>query len=162
MKVCHHSLSVDNCRFPVHKESFDVLYECFDITKDSFDVLNVRWSLPSGLITVWTTQGLQEVLRQRQHIFLVYLRVYQLPQPIEVAVNPNSQEKTGKFCGLPNSLNVSESSPVLSDRIFTQRRRQLEKLESPPHPELEELQSAIAQLNNSAAQQLNNAEAWSS
>jgi hypothetical protein len=44
----------------------------------------------------------------------------------------------------------------LSDRIFTQRRRQLEKLEPPLHPELEELQSAIAQLDNPDAQQLNN------
>jgi hypothetical protein len=42
----------------------------------------------------------------------------------------------------------------LSDRIFTQHRRQLERLEPPLHPELEELQGAIAQLNNPSAQQL--------
>jgi hypothetical protein len=57
---------------------------------------------------------------------------------------------------LPNSLTISESLPVLSDRIFTQRRHQLEKLEPPLHPELEELQSAIAQLDNPDVQQLNN------
>jgi hypothetical protein len=108
-------------------------------------------------LTIWTTEGLQEALRQRNHIFLAYLRVYQLPQPIEVTVNPNSQEKIGKFIGLPNSLTITESSPVLSDRIFTQRRRQLEKLEPPLHPELEELQGAIAQLalSNPAAESLN-------
>jgi hypothetical protein len=105
-------------------------------------------------LTVWTTEGLQEVLRQRHHLFLAYLRVYQLPQPLEVAVNSNTQEKIGKFVGLPNSLTVTESLPVLSDRIFTQRRHQLEKLEPPLHPELEELHSAIAQLNNLSAQQL--------
>jgi len=59
-------------------------------------------------LTVWTTEGLQEVLRQRHHIFLAYLRVYQLPQPLEVAVNSNTQEKIGKFVGLPNSLTVTE------------------------------------------------------
>ncbi|MBD2012618.1 DUF1802 family protein [Microcoleus sp. FACHB-53] len=108
-------------------------------------------------LTVWTTECLQEVLRQRHHIFLAYLRVYQLPQPIEVAVNLNSQEKIGKFVGLLNSLTVTQSLPVLSDRIFTQRRRQLENLEPPLHPELEELESAIAQLalSNPAAESLN-------
>jgi hypothetical protein len=107
-------------------------------------------------LTVWTTEGLQEVLRQRHHIFLAYLRVYQLPQQIETAVNPNTQDKIGKFVGLPNSLTVTESLPVLSDRIFTQRRRQLEKLEPPLHPELEELESAIAALSasNPAAKEL--------
>jgi hypothetical protein len=107
-------------------------------------------------LTIWTAEGLQEVLRQQQHIFLAYLRVYQLPQPIEVAINPSTKDKIGKFIGLPNSLIISESLPVLSDRLFTQRRRQLEKLEPPLHPELEELQSAIAQLSasNSAADEL--------
>jgi hypothetical protein len=107
-------------------------------------------------LTVWTTEGLQEVLRQRHHIFLAYLRVYQLPQPLEVAVNSNTQEKIGKFVGLPNSLTVTESLPVLSDRVFTQRRHQLEKLEPPLHPELEELESAIAALSasNPAAKEL--------
>jgi len=107
-------------------------------------------------LTVWAEEGLQEVLRQQQHIFLACLRVYQLPQPIEVAINPSTKDKIGKFIGLPNSLIINESLPVLSDRIFTQRRRQLEKLEPPLHPELEELQSAIAQLSasNSAADEL--------
>lgn len=107
-------------------------------------------------LTIWTTEGLQEALLQRNHIFLAYLRVYQLPQTIEVTVNPKSQEKIGKFIGLPNSLTVSDASPVLSDRIFTQRRRQLEKLEPPLHPELEELESAIALLpiSNLAAKEL--------
>jgi hypothetical protein len=107
-------------------------------------------------LSVWTEEGLQEVLRQQQHIFLAYLRVYQLPQPIEVAINPSTKDKIGKFIGLPNSLTISESLPVLSDRIFAQRRRQLEKLEPPLHPELEELQSAIAALSasNPAAKEL--------
>jgi hypothetical protein len=107
-------------------------------------------------LTVWTEEGLQEVLRQQQHIFLTYLRVYQLPQPIEVAINPSTKDKIGKFIGLPNSLIISESLPVLSDRLFTQRRHQLEKPEPPPHPELEELQSAIALLSatNPAAEEL--------
>lgn len=100
-------------------------------------------------LTVWTTQALQETLSQRQHIFLAYLRVYQLPHPIEVPVQP-----TGSFVPLPHSLTVSELTPVLSDRTFTQRKHQLENRLPPLHPELEELQSAIARMNNPDAAQV--------
>jgi hypothetical protein len=115
---------------------------------ESFDALS--------RLTIWTTDALQETLSHRGHIFLTYLRVYLLPQPIELPVYPEAQEKNGKFISLPHSLSVSDASPVLSDRLFTQRRRQLEKLEPPLHPELEELQSVIAQLDNPNAQHLNN------
>jgi len=104
-------------------------------------------------LTIWTTEALKHTLLQRPRIFLAHLRVYLLPQPIEVPVH--NQER--QFVPLPHSLTVSESSPVLSDRIFTQRRHQLEKLEPPLHPELEELQGAIAQLaiTNHDAEKLN-------
>ena len=111
---------------------------------ESFDVLSQ--------LTVWTKEALLQTLSKRGNIFLAYLRVYRLPQPLEVPVNSNP-----RFVPLPHSLSVTESSPVLSDRIFTQRRRQLEKLEPPLHPELEELESAIAQLaiTNHDAEKLN-------
>ncbi|MEH2234846.1 DUF1802 family protein [Nostoc sp.] len=107
-------------------------------------------------LTIWTPKLLREILRQQQYIFLAYLRVYQLPQLQEISVNPNIQEKLGKFVSLPNSLTVSEEKPVLNDRTFAQRKHQLEKLEPALHPELEELQSAIASLSISqpAAKQL--------
>jgi hypothetical protein len=115
---------------------------------ESFDALS--------RLTIWTTDALQETLSQRGYIFLTYLRVYLLPQPIEVLVHPEVQEKNGKFISLAQRLTVTQSLPVLSDRIFAQRRRQLEKLEPPLHPELEELQSAIAALSasNPAAKEL--------
>jgi len=108
-------------------------------------------------LTVWTTEALRQALLPRQYFFLAYLRVYLLPQPLEVPVHPNAQDKRGKFVPLPYRLTVSEDMPVLSDRIFTQRRHQLEKLEPPLHPELEELQSAIALLatSNPMAESLN-------
>ncbi|MEH2278713.1 MAG: DUF1802 family protein [Nostoc sp.] len=107
-------------------------------------------------LTIWTPKVLKEILRQQQYLFLAYLRVYQLSQLQEIPVNPNILEKLGKFVSLPNSLTVSEDNPVLNDRTFAQRKHQLEKLEPPLHPELEELQSAIASLTISqpAAKQL--------
>lgn len=103
-------------------------------------------------LTIWTKEGLQKILQQRQHIFLTYLRVYHIAYPLEVSVNPNIQEKVGKFISLP--LKVSDANPVLSDRIFTQRQHQLEKLEPPTHPQLEELLGALASVTNPAAKQL--------
>ncbi|QKQ76764.1 DUF1802 family protein [Nostoc sp. TCL240-02] len=107
-------------------------------------------------LTIWTPKILEGLLQKQQYLFLAYLRVYQLPQLQEISANPNIQEKLGKFVSLLNSLTVSEANPVLNDRTFAQRKHQLEKLEPPLHPELEELQSAIASLTISqpAAKQL--------
>lgn len=99
-------------------------------------------------ITIWTTEALQETLIQRQNIFLTYLRVYQLPEPIEVSVS-NSQ-----FVALAPPLTICEAKPVLSDRIFSIRKHQLENHQPPLHPELVELLSTLTQLNNLSTQQL--------
>ncbi|MEG4486213.1 DUF1802 family protein [Microcoleus sp. D2_18a_B4] len=102
-------------------------------------------------LTVWKTEALQQILQQRPFIFVAHLRVYLLPQPLEMPVHPS-----GNFVPLPKSLNVTDSSPVLSDTIFAKRRQKLEKLEPPEHPELEELQSALVHLSttNPKAKQL--------
>ncbi len=115
-------------------------------------IINNAGSLAAlSQLTIWTTEALKEILRQKQNIFLAYLRVYQLPKSIEVPIKSNSQ-----FVALPQPVNLSEVNPVLNDRTFAQRKRQLEKLEPPLHPELEELQSAIAYLtiSQAAAKQL--------
>ncbi|MEH1793301.1 DUF1802 family protein [Nostoc sp.] len=106
-------------------------------------------------LTIWKPEAFEAILQKQSHIFLAYLRVYHLPQLCEVAANPNIQEKLGKFVGLPN-IGASEAKPVINDRTFAQRKHQLEKLEPPLHPQLEELQSAIASLSihQPAAKQL--------
>jgi hypothetical protein len=103
-------------------------------------------------LTVWTKEALQQTLGQRPHLVLAYLRVYLLPQSLKILL----QFQNPQFRPLNSSLIVSEANPVLNDRTFAQRKRQLEKLEPPLHPELEELQSAIASLSISqpAAKQL--------
>ncbi len=105
-------------------------------------------------LTVWTKEALQQTLGQRPHLVLAYLRVYLLPQSLKILL----QFQNPQFRPLNSSLIVSEANPVINDRTFAQRKRQLEKLEPPLHPELEELQSAIASLSISqpAAKQLDN------
>ncbi len=102
-------------------------------------------------LTVWKTEALEQILQQRPFIFVAYLRVYLLPQPLEMSV-----QSSGNFVSLPKSLTVTDSSPVLSDFLFAKRRQQLEKLEPPEHPELEELQSALVHLSttNPSAKEL--------
>jgi len=102
-------------------------------------------------LTVWTTEALQQTLLEKPYIFLAYLRVYLLPQPLEMPVHPS-----GNFVSLPKSLTVTDSTPVLSESIFAKRRQKLQKLEPPEHPELEELQSALVHLSttNPKAKQL--------
>jgi hypothetical protein len=102
-------------------------------------------------LTVWTTEALQQILQQRPFIFVAYLRVYLLPQPLEMPVHPS-----GNFVSLPKSLNVTDTTPVLSESIFAKRRQKLEKLDPPEHPELEELQSALVPFSttNPKAKQL--------
>jgi hypothetical protein len=115
-------------------------------------ILNDPKSLEAlSQLTVWKTEGLQQTLLQRRYIFLTLLRVYLLPQPLEIPVHPS-----GNFVTLPSAITVNDLTPVLSDTIFAKRRQQLEKLEPPKHPELEELQSSIALLSttNPNAKQL--------
>lgn len=116
---------------------------CHDINPESIANLS--------RLTIWTKEALEETLTLRRTIFLVYLRVYQLSQPITIVVKGNNQ-----FIPLPQQLKVSNTNPVLPDQIFATRKRQLEKLEPPQHPELEELLGILSplSLNNVAAKQL--------
>ncbi|MCC3574734.1 MAG: DUF1802 family protein [Microcoleus sp. PH2017_40_RAT_O_B] len=102
-------------------------------------------------LTVWTTEALQQTVLEKPYLFLAYLRVYLLPQPFEIPV-----QSSGNFVSLSKSLNVTDSTPVLSQSIFAKCRQKLEKLEPPEHPELEELQSALVHLSttNPKAKQL--------
>lgn len=115
---------------------------------DSLDILSQ--------LTIWQQERFDEILQNRPHFFLAYLRVYHLDKPLEIPAIPNIQEKLGKFASLPNNISVSEAKPVLSDQVFNQRKQQLENRQTPLHPALEELQSLLLPIanNNPAAQQL--------
>ena len=107
-------------------------------------------------LTIWDLQTFAEIIQQHQNIFLTYLRVYYLDQPLEITPIPNIQNKLGKFAPFPHKNPVSETKPVLKDYIFKQRKQQLENRQTSPHHELEELQNYLLPIthNNPAAQQL--------
>jgi hypothetical protein len=91
---------------------------------------------------VWTRDYLQHRFSLHPYLFLAHLRVYEIAEPLQLS----TQGKVGKFIGLPQPISTDNSTPVLTDRVFTQRHHQLKNLEPPPHPELEELQSLVAQM----------------
>ncbi len=94
-------------------------------------------------LTVWTKEALLKTLAQRGHIFLTYLRVYRLPQPLEIPVHPNP-----RFMPLPETLTITEATPVFGNLFFKQRCLQMQQRQSSPYPELKALQSAIAYLSD--------------
>ncbi len=108
---------------------------CQMYSPESFDTLSQ--------LTIWTKEALYQALGQRPHIFLAFLRVYILPQALEIDV----QQQNRQFLPLRPSLRVSNSKPILSDKSFTQRQKQLQNLEPPLNPELEDLQTALATLS---------------
>ena len=97
-------------------------------------------------LTIWTGEGLRAKIEEKNLKNLAYLRVYKLPEPFEIEAIAESSAKIGKFLGLSISANVSESIPILDDIIFAKRQASIKNLESPEHPELEELENAIAPL----------------
>jgi hypothetical protein len=115
-------------------------------------------------LTIWKKDALKEAMEQKQHLFLALLRIYKLPEKIQVISPISSSEKLGKFVSfsalndrLDKTVKVREIIPVLSDVVFDCRKRQLEELRPPLHPELQELQHTIASLaeNHIAFQQFN-------
>jgi hypothetical protein len=94
-------------------------------------------------LTVWTAEALHKTLEQRGHIFLAYFRVYRLPQPLEIEPVSNS-----RFISLPHSIMVDESQAILDDNNFERQYRKILNRQPPEHPELEELENAIAQYPN--------------
>jgi hypothetical protein len=99
-------------------------------------------------LTVWTAEALHKTLEQRGHIFLAYFRVYRLPQPLEIDPVSNS-----RFISLPYSIMVDESQAILDDNNFERQYRKILNRQPPEHPELEELENAIAQFTTNPLSQ---------
>ena len=91
-------------------------------------------------LTIWKKQLLESKLLQREFFFLAYLRVYEIPQPIQVVT-----EAKGEFLPLVEPTMVSVSSPVLSESDFRKYTGKLDELRPSIHPELEEFQSIVSQ-----------------
>lgn len=101
-------------------------------------------------LTVWTKSYLENLLQERQHLFLSYLKVYRLPNWLIVPDETIPADKLGKFLGLPalghEPLKVKNPLVILEESTFEKRKKQLEELRSINYPELETLHSQISEI----------------
>jgi hypothetical protein len=71
-------------------------------------------------------EELKDIIERKNVLVLAYLRVYRLANPIELPSNQKTQ-----FVNLPETIYVSDDSPILSDSDFARLKQQLENLEPP-------------------------------
>jgi len=85
---------------------------------NTFDLLKL------SQLTALPIEELESIFQQRASIFLLVLRVYKLPNPIQV-----QQQSTGNFVPLPESITIFEKIPILDDEQFQQIQDQSKDLE---------------------------------
>jgi hypothetical protein len=85
---------------------------------NTFDLLKL------SQLTALPIEELESIFQQRASIFLLVLRVYKLPNPIQV-----QQQSTGNFVPLPESINIFEKISILDDEQFQQIQDQSKDLE---------------------------------
>jgi hypothetical protein len=92
--------------------------------------------------TIWPKSFLQQLIEEKQRIFLNILRVHQFATPIFLD-QLKVEAKIGGFIRLPTVLSTNATEPILSDFTFKERYERLENLKPSEHPELEELQASL-------------------
>ncbi len=96
--------------------------------------------------SIWQQTVLQEIIKIRHKIFLVYLRCYRLSEAILMENRFLKSVSSGAFIKLPKSLVSTDATPILTDANFTVQFQRLDNLEPPPHPKLEKLYLSIIKL----------------
>ena len=81
--------------------------------------------------TIWSKDALERHLRSRGNLFMAFLRVYKLSEPVglDIAGQHHQPEQIGKFVPLSQYLDVDEQHPVLESQAFEALRHKLINLE---------------------------------
>jgi hypothetical protein len=93
--------------------------------------------------TPWSLETLMHQLAKHGFIFLAFLRVYKISEPISILAKDRNA-----FLPLIEPVMITNSLPILSNSIFNKRQTQLDSWEFPLHLELEALQNKVAHLTN--------------
>ena len=75
-------------------------------------------------LTSLSIEDLETIFQQRANIFLISLRVYHLPNSIEVKT-----QSTGNFIPLPNAITIIDRLPILNDEQFREVHKQFQGLD---------------------------------
>jgi Domain of unknown function (DUF1802) len=100
--------------------------------KNKCDILAARLQVP--------IESLQNALEQNGFIWLSYLRVYHLPEPVVIKNKANAV-----FLALENTIHINELQPVIDDITYEKRKREVENLE-PPEPLDVQIQKMIEEV----------------
>jgi hypothetical protein len=109
----------------LHTENSDlVTVDLWAECKSCVGIDNTFDLLKLSQLTALPTEELESIFQQRASIFLLVLRVYTLPNPIQV-----QQQSAGNFIPLPETITVFEKIPILDDQQFQQVQDQSKDLE---------------------------------
>ena len=75
-------------------------------------------------LTALSVEELECIFQQRANIFLLSLRVYQLPNPIQV-----QSQATGNFVPLSEAVTIVEQIPILNDEQFQEAQKQFQSID---------------------------------
>jgi|JFJP01.1.fsa_nt_gi hypothetical protein len=81
-------------------------------------------------LTALSIEELESIFQQRASIFLLVLRVYKLPNPIQV-----QNQSTGNFVPLPETVTIFEKIPILDDEQFQEVQDRSKPLDLTIDPE---------------------------
>jgi hypothetical protein len=74
--------------------------------------------------TALSIEELESIFQQRANIFLLSLRVYQLPNPIQV-----QPQATGNFVPLSEAVTIINPIPILNDEQFQEAQKQFQSID---------------------------------
>lgn len=84
-------------------------------------------------LTELPIEELESIFQKRASIFLLVLRVYKLPNPIQI-----QPQSTGNFVSLPETITIFEKIPILDDEQFQEVQEPLIIVPEPPSDSLGE------------------------
>ena len=91
----------------------------------SCENIDITFGIPKlSELTALPSEELKSIFQQRASLFLLVLRVYKLPSPIQV-----KQQSTGNFVPLAETVTIFEKIPILDDEQFQQVQDQIKDLE---------------------------------
>ncbi|WP_103666524.1 DUF1802 family protein [Pseudanabaena sp. BC1403] len=124
-------------------KTFLALDKCFalypDIQVPDSETINVEFwaeckncesinnTFPLSNLSKFTALSLEElerIFQQRANIFLLSLRVYQLPNPIQV-----QPQATGNFVPLSEAVTIINWIPILNDEQFQEAQKQFQSID---------------------------------
>ena len=91
----------------------------------SCENIDITFGIPKlSELTALPSEELKLIFQQRASLFLLVLRVYKLPSPIQV-----KQQSTGNFVPLAETVTIFEKIPILDDEQFQQVQDEIKDLE---------------------------------